>query len=103
LRATGITPGAAAGHVKGCGTSAASAVERLAGLARLDLGAACHRAGIEGLAADRATGNGHGAAARRVEGLATDRATGIGPGEGAGTSKVEAWRRHRAARGGAPR
>jgi len=32
-----------------------------------------HRAGIAGLAADRATGIGPGAAARRVESLATDR------------------------------
>jgi hypothetical protein len=43
-------------------------VERLAGLARLDLGAACHRATIKGFAADRNTGIGPGAAARRVEG-----------------------------------
>jgi hypothetical protein len=32
-----------------------------------------HRAGIEGLAADPATGIGPGAAARRIEGLAADR------------------------------
>jgi hypothetical protein len=43
-------------------------VERLAGLARLDPGAARHRADIEGVAADRATGIGPGAAARHVEG-----------------------------------
>jgi len=48
-------------------------VERLAGLAGLDAGAARHRGGIEGLAADRATGIGPGAAARRIEGLAADR------------------------------
>jgi hypothetical protein len=39
-------------------------VERLAGLAGLDAGAARHRGGIEGLAAERATGIGPGAAAR---------------------------------------
>jgi hypothetical protein len=42
-----------------------AAVERLAGL---DPGAARHHAGIKGLAADRATGVGPGAAARRIEG-----------------------------------
>jgi len=67
-------------------------VERRAGVARLDAGAARPRAPIKGLAADRATGIGPGAPARRVEGLAADRATGIGPGaaarhvEGRGTS-----------------
>jgi hypothetical protein len=72
-RTTGITPGAAARHVEGRGTSPAStasrfAVERLAGL---DPGAARHRAGIEGLAADRTTGIGSGAAAREgIERLA---------------------------------
>jgi hypothetical protein len=40
----------------------AFAVERLAGLAGLDPGAARHRAGIEGLAAERTTGIGPGAA-----------------------------------------
>jgi hypothetical protein len=57
--------------------------ERLAGLTRLDAGAARHRAGIEGLAAERPTGNGPGTAAPRIEGLAADRATGIGPGAAA--------------------
>jgi hypothetical protein len=44
-----------------------------AGLAQLEVGAARHRAGVEGLAADRPTGNGPCAAARPVEGLAADR------------------------------
>jgi len=52
-------------------------------IAGLDTGAARHRAGIEGLAAERATGIGPAAAARCVEGLAADRATGIGPGAAA--------------------
>jgi len=40
-------------------------------IAGLDAGAACHRGGIEGLAAERATGIGPGAAARHVEGRDT--------------------------------
>jgi len=42
-------------------------------IAGLDAGAARHRAGIEGLAADRTTGIGPGAPAWPVKGLATDR------------------------------
>ncbi len=45
-------------------------MERLAALAGLDPCAARHRAGIAGLAADRATGNSPGAAAH-VEGRVT--------------------------------
>jgi hypothetical protein len=75
----GIGPGAAARHVEGRGTSPASSASRvaggLAGLAGLDLGAARHRAGIEGLAAERSTGIGPGAAARRVEGRGTSPAS----------------------------
>jgi hypothetical protein len=47
------------------------AAERRAGCAGLDLGAARDRGGIEGLAADRTTGIGPGAAARHVEGRDT--------------------------------
>jgi hypothetical protein len=54
--------------------------ERLAGLAGLDPGCARPRGGIEGLAADRATGIGPAGAARHIEGLAADRTTGDGPG-----------------------
>jgi hypothetical protein len=49
------------------------AVERLAGLARLDPAPLATVPAVEGLAAERATGIGPGAAARHVEGLATDR------------------------------
>jgi hypothetical protein len=51
------------------------AVERRAGLAGLDAGGARHHAGIEGLAAEHATGNGPGAAAPHVEGRGTSAAS----------------------------
>jgi len=78
-----------------------------AGLAGLDAGAARRRGGIKGVAADRTTGIGGGAAARHlegltaiagldaraarhhasVEGLAADRAIGIDPCERHGVSR----------------
>jgi hypothetical protein len=66
-RTTGNGPGAAARHVEGRGTSPASSGARWSasrGSPGFDAGAARNHAGIEGLAADRTTGNGPGAAAQ---------------------------------------
>jgi hypothetical protein len=63
-------------------------------LAGLDPGAARHRAGIEGLAADPPTGIGPGATARHVEGRGTSAASVLA--QRRGTSRVATPRRHEA-------